>query len=302
MTTEPQHAAAAAPAPLAPTHAGLWLPPAGLAGCVRATLTRDTRGVALTPAQRFSHFPASPLCKLVWWLAGEGDAVEPGWPAEPGSPRTPVPDRAMFYGPGTRPVVGYSDGPVSVLMVLLTPDALRVLCGVSAADWVDRGAPLSAVLGAPWSALLPALDAAPDDPATRVALVHQRLLAAWAPCRDGADWASHRYRDWAEALALRAASSSAGRSLRQIERRIRAWAGQPMRELQSLVKAEEAFFAVAAAIERGTVQWADVAVDAGYADQSHLCRATRRVTGFSPQQLARRIAEDEGFWPYRVWL
>lgn len=39
----------------------------------------------------------------------------------------------------------------------------------------------------------------------------------------------------------------------------------------------------------------------GYADQSHLCREVRRVTGFSPEELYRRIQEDEGFWSYRLW-
>ena len=30
-------------------------------------------------------------------------------------------------------------------------------------------------------------------------------------------------------------------------------------------------------------------------------RETRRVTGFAPGELRRRIAEEEGFWVYRVW-
>lgn len=38
-----------------------------------------------------------------------------------------------------------------------------------------------------------------------------------------------------------------------------------------------------------------------YANQSHLCRETRRLTGFSPDELRRRIHGDEGFWLYRLW-
>ena len=45
----------------------------------------------------------------------------------------------------------------------------------------------------------------------------------------------------------------------------------------------------------------DVAQASGYADQSHLCRETRRITGFTPDDLYRRIAEEESFWSYRVW-
>lgn len=41
--------------------------------------------------------------------------------------------------------------------------------------------------------------------------------------------------------------------------------------------------------------------DTGYADQSHLSRETRRITGFPPGELRRRIIEDESFWVYRIW-
>ena len=117
----------------------------------------------------------------------------------------------------------------------------------------------------------------------------------------GAQRPGHRYADWSEALAVRAATSAAGRSLRQLERRIKAWAGLPMRELRAVSRAEQAFYAVAAAEGRPGFNWADIAAGADYADQSHLCRETRRLTGFSPEELRRRIATDEAFWAYRLW-
>ena len=92
-----------------------------------------------------------------------------------------------------------------------------------------------------------------------------------------------------------------GRSLRQVERRIKQWTGLPLRELKGLGKLERAFFETIQAVENGTDNWSDVAEQAGYTDQSHLCRQTRRLTGFAPEELRRRIAEDEGFWCYRVW-
>jgi AraC-like DNA-binding protein len=51
----------------------------------------------------------------------------------------------------------------------------------------------------------------------------------------------------------------------------------------------------------GELNWAALAAEAGYADQSHLCRESRRVTGFSPAELLRLLQEDERFWVYRVW-
>ncbi len=67
------------------------------------------------------------------------------------------------------------------------------------------------------------------------------------------------------------------RSLRQIERRVKAWAGVPMRELRAVSRAERAFLAVAASDVESAVNWAQIAADTDYADESHLCRETRRL-------------------------
>ena len=135
----------------------------------------------------------------------------------------------------------------------------------------------------------------------RVALIEAFLLPRWqAARRPAAVPGLLRLQDWAQGLALRAASSGTGRSLRQAERRIKGWTGLPMRELRGLGRAEQAFFRTLAQGDE-PVRWTDVAADTGYADQSHLCRETRRVTGFAPAELRQRIAEDESFWIYRIW-
>jgi AraC-like DNA-binding protein len=82
---------------------------------------------------------------------------------------------------------------------------------------------------------------------------------------------------------------------------VKAWAGLPLRELRAASRAEAAFLQVAATQHDPGFEWAGVAADAGYADQSHLCRETRRLTGFSPEDLRRRMETDEAFWAYRVW-
>ncbi len=93
-----------------------------------------------------------------------------------------------------------------------------------------------------------------------------------------------------------------GRSLRQVERRIKQWSGQSLRALRRISRAEDTFFQVRQEFEDdGQVLWAALAQDTGYADQAHLCRETRRVTGFSPEELLQRIHGDEAFWPYRIW-
>ena len=70
---------------------------------------------------------------------------------------------------------------------------------------------------------------------------------------------------------------------------------------RAVSRAESAFYAVAAAESRPGFNWADIAAETDYADQSHLCRETRRLTGFSPEELRRRIPVEQAFWAYRIW-
>ena len=139
-----------------------------------------------------------------------------------------------------------------------------------------------------------------DD--ARVEYLQDILEPLWQDARPNLPLLLHHYQDWAQALALRAATSLPGRSLRQVERRIKQWAGLPMRELRGFGRAEQAFFKGLEGRESGIKpHWAELAESSGYADQSHMCRETRRITGFTPDNLYRRIAEDEAFWSYRLW-
>jgi AraC-like DNA-binding protein len=71
---------------------------------------------------------------------------------------------------------------------------------------------------------------------------------------------------------------------------------------RGLGRAEQAFFR---GLTDGAAHtkpcWAKVAESSGYADPSHLCRESRRITGFTPDEWYRRMAEDESFRSYRLW-
>ncbi len=274
----------------------LWLPPLALAGCVRGVMMRDTRGRQLDAMQRENYFPATPLVQLFWWAEGSSE-----WLATPGF-STPPPERRhalmLFGGPFTLPTHTRNPGEMQAFKLLLLPDAFVALTGVSLERHVNRVVDAREVLPADWLAWGEAMSGAADDDA-RLQLLEAFLLPRWQAL--GAQRTGHRYADWLQALAVRAATSAAGRSLRQLERRIKAWAGLPMRELRAVSRAEQAFYAVAAAEGVGAVNWADIAADNDYADQSHLCRETRRLTGFSPEDLRRRIQTEEAFWAYRLW-
>lgn len=280
--------------------AQLRLPRLSLAGCVRGFMVRDRRGIALDAERRFNHYPATPLCSLSWWLDGDVEMLEPGHPPTLESPRRPMPARLAFSGPQTRPMVTWNTGPAHGLMLLLMPDAFRLLTGRDPGAWLDRTVDAADVLPPPWLELCAQVGSAPDD-ARRVALVEAFIDPLWRAVRPRQALAAQRCLDWAQGLALRAATSRAGRSLRQVERRILQWTGQPLRELRGLGRAERAFFDAMAAAEAPAADWAAIAADNDFSDQSHLSRTSRRITGFPPAALRRRIAHDEGFWPYRIW-
>jgi AraC-like DNA-binding protein len=274
----------------------LWLPPLALAGCVRGVMLRDTRGLALDAVQRENYFPATPLVSLFWWAEGRSD-----WLATLGF-TAPPPERrhapVMFGGPFTGPTHTRNPGEMCAFKLLLLPDAFVALTGVALDRLVNQVFDARDVLPADWRDWAAHMSAAADD-AGRLQLLEAFLAPRWQAL--GTQRPGHRYADWTQALAVRAATSAAGRSLRQMERRIKAWAGLPMRELRAVSRAETAFYAVAAAEGGAGVNWADIAADADYADQSHLCRETRRLTGFSPEELRRRMQTDEAFWTYRLW-
>jgi AraC-like DNA-binding protein len=293
--------------PTAPVSAALnrlWTPRLSLSACVRGVMTRDTRGVALSAEQRFNYFPASPLCSISWWLDGCSERVLGPFPERPArldDPRVPIEGRIVLAGPFNGPSVSWNTGPGHGMMLLLMPDALHLLTGLDPAAFLNRLVDASEVLPPEWHAMCEAIATEADD-ATRVRRLQDFLEPRWDAVRPKHALAGHRYHDWAQGLAMRAAQTSVGSSLRQLERRVKLWAGQPMRELQGISRLERAFFDAIAADGAGRLSWADVAADCGYADQSHFTRTTRRMTGFSPAELHRRIHEEEGFWAYRVWM
>lgn len=274
----------------------LWLPPLALAGCLRAAMLRDTRGRGLAADERDNYFPATPLVGLFWWFEGRSD-----WLATPGFSQPQGDADAgplRLSGPFTQPTHTRNPGEAQALKLLFLPDAFAALTGLEPGAFVNQVVDARRHLGADWLAWADAVAAAPGDDA-RLRLVQDFLLPRWQAL--GEQRPSRRYADWSQALAVRAATSAAGRSLRQLERRIKAWAGLPLRELRAVSRAEAAFYAVAAADGEPGFNWADIAAGTDYADQSHLCRETRRLTGFSPEDLRRRMQADEAFWAYRLW-
>jgi len=262
-----------------------------LASCVRAFVVRDTTGrPPLPPEQRLNRFPASAMCSISWIIEGEVQMLESG---------RSIPHSALG-GPRTGPRVSANPGPVHVLIALFFPQALHALTGLDVSRYANRFVALDEVLDASWLALSRQVQAAADT-ASRVAAVEGFLEPRWRAARAAGAVPDSALADWVNSLGVHVAAAGWGRSTRNLERRLKIWAGQPMQGLRRYERAERAFLESRAGIDDGTVSWAEAAAQAGYADQSHLCRETRVVTGTTPAELARRLHDDESYWVYRIW-
>lgn len=276
--------------------ARLLAPGLALAGCVQAYLWRDTtRARRLSLAQRGSWFPATTFAGMSWSLQGEG------WEVNERGEHLPLAGRSLLVGPRSRPVL-YRSGPEGgqAFFVALNSDALLALTGLDISTLLDRCLDMDALLGPDWQALNRRMLAC-REAAQCQQVLEDFLRPRWrAHC--AAQGLSFPYRDWAQNIALRVAASEGGRSLRQMERRFKRWTGRSQRELRQMQRSEAAFQKMRQAVEQGQLVWSELALDAGYADQAHLCREVKRVTGFSPEELRRRILGEEAFWAYRIWV
>jgi AraC-like DNA-binding protein len=283
-------------------HARLHLAPLALQGAVTAVICRDTHGVELNDAQRLSHFPASPLVCLSWFQGLDAGLVE----RNAGGPRwQPFGATVVLSGSQSQPTVSWAPTTGRAGMVCFPANIAQALFGFDLAAVHDRFVAAHAVLDAAWRPLLDALLDTSDDAAT-LAVLESHLAERWQAHqgRTSSMPSLRRFgRHWVERLAWQAHQWRRTHSPRQVERRIMAHTGRSLRQWQSLVKTEGVFFAAREQYEAGLpVDWAALAHDEGFADQAHLCRAAKRITGFSPSEFARRFIEDESFWLYRVWM
>jgi AraC-like DNA-binding protein len=283
-----------------------------LSACVRAYMVRSTLGATLTPEQRLSHYPAVPLCAIHWIVAGVVEALEDDVSRATGGSRYVARTGDItFSGLLDRPATNFDHGPVHVFSAVFHPDALHVLTGLDMFAHLNRVVDARTVLPADWLPVLEAIRHAPNED-VRIGLLEAHLAPLWAHAqRQHPRPPTRRFQAWCQGLAVRAAAAGWGRSLRQSERRIKAWTGLSLRKLQLIGRAEQAFFDVLEtddthalnwAEAASEVKWAEVASRNGYADQAHFCREVRAISGLSPTELRRAVKEDESYWVYRVWM
>lgn len=279
----------------APTRTALWAPHPELETCVRAYVTRNTVGASLSETDRLNYFPAAPTCSITWFLKGDYVHLD-----LTGAPRyTDMPGPVMFTGPRTKPVVSRNSGEVDAFMVMFQPDALHALVGLDVAAQVDRDCAAADVLDSDWIGMTQDVLRAPHND-MRIQLVEEFLLPRWQALGQAHEPSGGSIRHWAHDLHERALNHAQGRSERQIDRRIKDWAGQPLRQLRGIGRTEDTLLQARAALDADQLKWADIAATVGFSDQAHLSREFRRVTGLTPRDL-KSVLAHESFWIYDLW-
>ena len=269
--------------------ASLLLPDIALSECLFGAIVRDTRGARLSDKERINYFPASPLIVLTLILEGETRMSSEG-----DARSEPTLDVLTVTGPRTTPFMSWNPGPVFAVSIGFYPDAWLRLTGIEPSTLVDRTSsdiPLSI------SELLNRT--VWDSTEVFWRRFQDGLQDTWSDVRGAGERRSYKSRlsDWGRALIVRGLMSETGKTVRALQRRVKHWSGQSRRSLDFFAQIETVH---ELATQYGTENPAELAVEAGFSDQSHMGRMVRKATGFAPVQLNRLVKTHEAFWCYRL--
>ncbi len=273
-------------------------------GCdaIVAVVSRDTDGAMLSAAQRLSHFPASAFICLSWH---NNIAVGTIARQENGISWKRFDESVLISGSQSKPTVYWSLHGGRGGMVYFTISAAKALFNIDVTAIQDRNVCARQLLGPTWFAMFDQLLESRDD-ATMLEIINHHISSRWDSMHhvsnpvQGLQYAGRR---WVDRLVSQAKLWQNSLSLRQVQRSVKAMSGRSLREWQLLVSTEKVFFETAQYNQKAlnSLDWAALALEAGFSDQAHLSRTVKHITGFPPAEFARRFVEDESFWIYRLW-
>lgn len=276
--------------PKAQTH--IWPASGQAAEHVLMYIVRDTRGCHLDGQDLLNRYPATPFCSITWMLEGEVCLVQQGNVSK--DQRLP---QIFMAGCQSQYGVSMNLGDRHSFMAVFFSDAFHVLFGLDLATLQDRFVDASDILNPQACALLQAVALAADHAGRRQLIEtyvaqngNSLLVSPWS-----------RLRKMGKNLSLRLSCSLLGVGARQAQRRARKEAGLPLLGLSRLWRATRSHSQVLLDLEQGhTPNWTEHAGAMGYADQSHLIRDCKEVSGRSPQQLVNDARTNENDWIYRL--
>jgi AraC-like DNA-binding protein len=202
-----------------------------------------------------------------------------------------------FHAMSTRAATHAHAQPLRALGLVLPPHTAARLLGMSTGALVDAALPWAEMTGPSEAARLDdALQQASTDLARLSALQTslQRALAR------GPERVQQARAEALQRLCLAVgrlgprAATDLGLGERQLERRCRALLGLAPKQMQRITRLHGL---LSAALRQQRLPDLDVALAAGYYDQSHLARDARLLTGASLRELLNQAQAADAWWP-----
>jgi len=269
----------------------MWTPAARWCEHLRMFVMRDTRGCDLDGPAQLNRFPANPYCCITWLLQGRSELIAQG-----DSPCSVMLPRTFVTGCQTRPTVSRNLGDRLSFCAVFYPDAFHALFGVDLAAIQDAFVDASLMLPPHGLQLLVDVATAPDDLQRR--RIVEDFLAAHSSLR-ASPWM--RLRRMGANVGLSVAARVLGVGPRQAQRLARREGGLNVPDMSRLWRSERSLKKVRETLAREQdVDWASHALEAGYADQSHLVRECKQFSGRTPGQILQQARQDEADWIYRL--
>jgi AraC-like DNA-binding protein len=201
-------------------------------------------------------------------------------------------------GPATHTHVVHVSANTTVVGIRFRPGAARAVFGCDAHELRDADPELRAVCGVSASALDAELSAAATTDAIRAALerwVRRRLGTRLD--RDATTLRAAHALVADPQLSVAALGAMLGWSPRRLHREMTATCGYGAKTLQRILRLQRTLRLVRRrALTNRRPTLAMLALDAGYADQAHMTREFRELTGFTPRELVAKSNSDVGHW------
>ena len=198
----------------------------------------------------------------------------------------------FLTGPFSSPVKTFASAPLNSLSIVFQPWLLQTWFDLDSGDMANAIIDAAYVPRLNDPAVVDALRSATFDSN----LLESALATLSVPLPDPDHEASVMANLLFETQSISGTASRYGIGVRQLERRFVRYFGLSPKEWLRVKRFEGSLVKLADDKE----SLANVAVDAGYADQSHMTRDYRRTTGFTPNQTREGMnSETPGYWAFK---
>lgn len=201
--------------------------------------------------------------------------------------------QSFSAGISTTPVIVGSPGSAHCLQVNFSPLGALRFFGVAQSEIAGRTLALDDLLGPGAALLIAELHDVPDW-AKRFALLDQFIARHFEYAKEPHGTVQevwHGLKNSKGSTSIAGLAKGAGVSRRHLAKLFRAEIGATPKTMARILRFEHAR-TMAGTVPR--LGWADIAYATGYADQAHLVREFRELSGLSPTDLMRRDRAETG--------